>query len=55
MSLRDYRLTAAARSWGKARLQPPANADRAGWLDKRVAKVNRRAKRARAAGGKGAR
>jgi hypothetical protein len=46
MSLRDYRLTAAARTWGKAQLAKQASKDRDDWLSKQVSKVKKRAKRA---------
>jgi hypothetical protein len=46
VTLRDYRLTAAARTWGKAQLAKQASKDRDDWLSKQVTKVKRRAKKA---------
>lgn len=47
MTLRDYRLKAAARTWGRAQLQPAGTKDRSDWLAKQTTHVNRRAKKAR--------
>jgi hypothetical protein len=49
MTLRDHRLTAAARTWGRAQLAAETAKDakdRRDWLARQIDKTKRRAKRA---------
>lgn len=48
MTLRDYRLSAAARTWGRAQLAKQETKDRNDWLTKQVGHVKKRAKKATA-------